>query len=73
MFPLSREYADWDRTISLTRSSGDQEINLVGILKGDVTGSWEPPAGSNDLDEIAPTYFRELSLLLGAPLDQWHA
>jgi hypothetical protein len=47
-------------------------LNLVGVLKGDVNGSWAAPAGSTDLDVTDPTYFERLALLLGQPnQDQW--
>ncbi len=72
-FSLTRKNAQWDQSIRGTSASSDQEINLVGILKGDVDGSWEPPPGSQDLDVIAPNYFQTLSSLLGVPVDQWHA
>jgi uncharacterized delta-60 repeat protein len=71
-FTLSRKNALWDRTIQLSREEHSQEVNLVGVLKGDVNGSWMPPEGSWDLDKLVPTYFQDLSLSLGAPLDQWH-
>ncbi len=48
------------------------EVNLVGVLKGDINGSWTPPTDSQDLDLIDPGYFQRLSNLIGAPLDQWH-
>ena len=47
-------------------------MNLVGVLKGDVNGSWVAPAGSQDLDVIDPTYFQRLAELIGVPnQDQW--
>jgi hypothetical protein len=44
---------------------------LVGVLKGDVDGSWAPPTGSQDLDLIDPTYFQDLAALIGVPVEQW--
>jgi hypothetical protein len=69
-FILSRKSTLWDKDISIDLPDG--KVNLVGVLKGDVDGSWTPPAGSQDLDLIDPTYFQTLSALIGAPLDQWH-
>jgi hypothetical protein len=69
-FTLSRTSATWDRTITADPANGP--VNLVGVLKGDVNGSWAAPAGSTDLDVTDPTYFQRLAELLGVPsLDQW--
>ncbi len=40
--------------------AGDATIGLVGVLRGDVDGSWSAPQGSRDLDETQPTYFTDL-------------
>jgi hypothetical protein len=50
---------------------GDTAVNLVGVLKGDVNGSWQAPAGSTDLDVLQPNYFDSLHNLMNAPLSQW--
>jgi uncharacterized delta-60 repeat protein len=69
-FTLSRTNANWDRTIPVPTQGGT--VNLVGILKGDVNGSWAAPAGSTDLDNTNPTYFDELAKKIGVPnQDQW--
>jgi Ca2+-binding RTX toxin-like protein len=69
-FTLSRTAAGWDRTITADPANGP--VNLVGILKGDVNGSWVAPAGSTDLDVTDPTYFQRLAQLVGQPnQDQW--
>jgi len=66
---LTRTNAAWSREIDV-QSPG--EVNLVGVLKGDVNGSWSAPVGSQDLDVIDPTYFQRLADLIGVPsLDQW--
>jgi Ca2+-binding RTX toxin-like protein len=41
-------------------------LGLVGVLRGDVDGSWTPPAGAADLDDIAGTYFQDLVAALNA-------
>ncbi len=46
-------------------------VNLVGVLKGDVNGSWAAPAGSTDLDAIDPTHFTALSSIFGMPVGQF--
>jgi hypothetical protein len=68
-FTLSRTNASWDRTITADPANGP--VNLVGVLKGDVNGSWAAPAGSTDLDVTDPNYFQNLATLLGVPVDQW--
>jgi hypothetical protein len=69
-FTLTRTAALWDKAIAATLQDNG-EVNLVGVLKGDVNGTWAAPAGSQDLDVINPLYFQNLSSLIGAPLDQW--
>jgi hypothetical protein len=68
-FTLTRTSATWDR--SVTTDTASDRVNLVGILKGDVNGSWAPPSNSQDLDAIAPQYFQNLATLIGVPTDQW--
>lgn len=52
-------------------------VGLVGILRGDVDGSWTPPVGAKDLDDIDGTYFQDLVATLNAApgpdvsLSQW--
>ena len=69
-FSLTRTSATWDRTITADPANG--AVNLVGVLKGDVNGSWVAPAGSIDLDNLDATYFQRLAQLIGVPhQDQW--
>ena len=65
---LTRIAAGWDRSIP---AHAPGEANLVGVLKGDVNGSWTAPAGAQDLDVLAPGYFTDLAQRIGAPLDQF--
>jgi Ca2+-binding RTX toxin-like protein len=39
---------------------------LVGVLRGDVDGSWAPPPGARDLDEVSPGHFDALLARLNA-------
>ncbi len=54
-----------------------EHVGLVGILRGDVNGSWTPPVGAKDLDDIDSTYFQDLTATLNADpgpdvsLSQW--
>ena len=69
-FTLDRTHASWDHAISANVQS-DLALNLVGVLKGDVNGSWAAPAGSVDLDVISPQYFTALHDQLGLPVAQF--
>lgn len=55
---------------NLTASSGTA-ANLIGVLKGDVNGSWAAPAGSVDLDSTHPNYFQVLGTQSNIPTDVW--
>jgi Ca2+-binding RTX toxin-like protein len=46
---------------SVVSTTAADHVGLVGILRGDVDGSWTPPAGAKDLDDIDATYFDELA------------
>jgi Ca2+-binding RTX toxin-like protein/methionine-rich copper-binding protein CopC len=65
---LTRTNAAWSRAIDVQAPG---EVNLVGVLKGDVNGSWTAPAGTQDLDDLQPGYFADLAQRIGAPLDQF--
>ena len=69
-FTLNKDNAYWDRSINV-EVQGNTELGLVGIVKGDVNGSWQAPAGALDLDVLLPSYFENLSQLTGAPISQW--
>jgi hypothetical protein len=69
-FTLSRNSAGWDHSISTTLQANGT-VNLVGVLKGDVNGSWAAPAGSTDLDTIDPMHFSTLSSIFGMPVGQF--
>jgi hypothetical protein len=65
---LTRTNAAWSRAIE-AQAPGD--VSLVGVLKGDVNGSWTAPTGAKDLDDLKPGYFADLSQRIGAPMDQF--
>jgi hypothetical protein len=69
-FTLDKDHATWNRALG-ANVQGDTAVNLVGVLKGDVNGSWQAPAGSTDLDVLQPNYFDSLHNLMNAPLSQW--
>jgi hypothetical protein len=59
-FTTTRTSVAWDRETDWTLAGGDvraEQPNLVGLLKGDVDGSWSAPAGSAKLPD---SYFDAL-------------
>lgn len=66
---LTRTDSAWERAI-IADPVGDNaaEVNLVGVLKGDVNGSWAAPEGSIALE---PVYFQELTALIGVSENYW--
>jgi len=69
-FTLTRSAAAWDHSMS-TPVQGDTTRNLVGLLMGDVDGSWSPPVGTQYVEALQPTYFTNLSSTIHAPVSQW--
>ena len=69
-FTLDRNHTTWDSAIN-TPVDGNTAVNLVGVLKGDVNGSWQAPIGAANLDVLQPNYFDSLHNLLNAPKSQW--
>lgn len=61
---LTRTATTWDRAIAANPQEV-RDVNLVGILRGDVDGSWVAPASMPDLDLTDPTYFQDLASLIG--------
>jgi hypothetical protein len=87
---LNEAQTFWDpvtKTFTVNRSSvptsfvssvsvaGTSDLDLVGVLTGDVNGSWVPVDGSgNPIAGYATepaAYFTALSAATGAPLDLW--
>jgi hypothetical protein len=56
-----------DTSVSIPNES---EVNWVGLLKGDVNGSWNL-AGSQKVEQLQPNYFSRLASLIGVSEDQW--
>ena len=67
-FSTSRSNVNWDIENIILENVDQSEINLVGVLLGDVTGDWESPGNSDTLDE---SYFVNLSERLNSPMSQW--
>ena len=67
---LSRTNASWDHNISAT-VTGTTTDNLVGVLSGDVNGSWLPPTGTQYVETTDPTHFTNLNNTLHIPMSEW--
>jgi hypothetical protein len=69
---INKDNVTWDSSTSATVSgSSAAKVNFVGVLKGDVNGSWSAPAGSALVESIDPTYFSKLAATLSVPASQW--
>lgn len=63
---------DTDRGFGLTYNpAAGYEPNLVGVVKGDVDGSWGSQPSVSGLPGLPDTYFDGLSASLVVPLDLW--
>ena len=67
-FVTTQSDVSWDRDGIIFEYPAVTTRNLVGVLMGDVNGSWDPPAGSSILEE---SYFNTLIDKQGGSLDQW--
>ena len=67
---LSRTSAAWDHTITVN-VAGNATDNLAGFIKGDVNGSWMPPAGTQYVETTDPSHFTNLYNTLHIPLSEW--
>ena len=67
---LSRTNANWDHNI-IASLQGDTTENLVGMIKGDVNGSWTPPTGTQYVETTDPNHFTYLYNTLHIPLSEW--
>ncbi len=70
VFTLNRSNASWDHTIN-ANVVGNTTDNLVGIIKGDVNGSWVPPTGSSYVETLQPSYFTTLANTIHSPISEW--
>jgi hypothetical protein len=70
---ITKDNVNWDNTVSTTVSSGTSStVNFVGVLKGDVNGSWAAPSGSQYIESVDPAYFSKLAASLSVPSTQWN-
>ena len=67
-FTTTQSDVRWDRGGIVFEYPAVTTRNLVGVLMGDVNGSWNPPAGSSILDE---SYFKILTDIQGGSPAQW--
>jgi hypothetical protein len=69
-FTLDAEAAAWDPVINVDHPAASS-TDLVGVLLGDVNGSWQASGAARTITDIDPSHFINLSQSLGSPLDQW--
>ena len=67
-FITTQSDVSWDRDGIIFEYPAVTTRNLVGVLMGDVNGSWEPPAETSILEE---SYFKTLTDNQGGSLNQW--
>ena len=58
-------------TPSISAVAGNFIQSMVGMIAGDVNGSWTPTSGSSYLETTNPNYFTQLSQKLSVPTSQW--
>jgi len=56
---------------NVSGAAAQVHVGLVGILNGDVDGSFAGEQGSQDLDDLQPTYFVDLTSAYGLQLSQF--
>ena len=72
----TRTSVAWSRETQVDLQQ-DLAVNFVGVLKGDVNGSWKPldaagrPMADGTFAALSHAYFEDLARLTGAPIDQW--
>jgi Ca2+-binding RTX toxin-like protein len=65
---LDRDNVAFQRAPFAAPAAGAQDLDFVGILKGDVNGSWTPASGAQTLPQ---GYLASLAQSLGVPVDIW--
>jgi hypothetical protein len=69
-FNLDQDASTWDRHITLDHAVASQ-TQLVGVVLGDVNGSWQGSATAPKITDVDAGYFTNLAASMGVPLDQW--
>ncbi|TXI67122.1 MAG: calcium-binding protein [Limnohabitans sp.] len=64
---ISRTNLNYDQALDID-VQGQTTANLVGVLTGDVNGSW---TASGNAAVLPNSYFEDLAVQLGAPVTQW--
>ena len=68
-FTLHRRNVNYEEEISLELGD-DTELNLVGIMKGDVTGNWS--SRSSEAQYVDQSHFVEIATQINTTVEQWH-
>ena len=70
VFAMNRSNVSWDHTFN-ANVVGDTTDNPVGIIKGDVNGSWVLPTGTQYVETTDPIHFTALYNTLHIPMSEW--
>jgi hypothetical protein len=65
---LNRNVVSYAKSPFAVAAGNGEDLDFVGILKGDANGSWLPGAGAQTL---GASYFTLLSQAMGVPIDIW--
>ncbi len=65
---MNRNAVSYAKSPFTVLGSGAQGLDFVGVLKGDVNGSWGAGAGAQTLPQ---EYFASLAQSLGVPVEVW--
>jgi uncharacterized repeat protein (TIGR02059 family) len=65
---LNRNSVSYSKSPASVAANGAQDVNFVGILRGDVNGNWSAGSSAQTLPQ---DYFVGLAQNLGVPVDLW--
>jgi hypothetical protein len=66
---IDRNNVSFSKAPHTAPTGGSADLDFIGVLKGDVNGSWTP--GGSGVQTLDPQYFVSLSQAMSAPLDLW--
>ena len=66
---IDRNNVSFSKAPHTAPTGGSADLDFIGVLKGDVNGSWTP--GVSGVQTLDPQYFVALSQAMSAPLDLW--
>ena len=66
---ISKDTVNWNKPPFAVGGGAAADFDMVGVLKGDVNGSWAP-SGSG-VQTLGQEYFTDLAQRMGVPIDFW--